>query len=533
MSVTQQEPTAKTRNQVFINYRREETSGYAGHLHERLCKRFGHEQVFMDLKDIPPGTLFPEYIKEKVASCAAVLVVIGREWLTCSAAGRRRLDDPEDFVRIEVATALSDAETLVIPVLVGGAVMPRENDLPDVLKPLAIRQASELSDKHWKSDTRLLLEALEAVLPPLHEDDNPPPPPPPPRFRRLGGYWKLFTVRLLAAVLLLSVALAAQVRVAYRPVPVSLEATGRFSPAAVKLSDEVLTIEAPQADAEGLLLAHVANADEVVDLVCENARLDGNTLMLFSEQNPPTSPSRVDFLTTRPNAPAAGEPCRTFIQVRAADPGRPPSALRFYQQGAPGGDILRALELKADGEVLVGVDTVMAEGSAESSPGCEKLLRVAPRFHSPVSGDSTISVVAGAASAASFTFSPTTAKESLFVGAGGLFQPFSFGEVGTLRARAVEVNAPRGGGAAPAPVLAARSVDGGEPLSVESLLVGSDHLEVKVSGVGFVKVNGVDFADPLGRISRHPFLSLLLVVADAALLAWIIRLLFGRRRPLA
>lgn len=524
MQVTQ-EPPPQTRNLIFLNYRREDSEGVAGRLYDRLIRHFGDEQVFMDVNNIPLGIPFPEYIKEKVADCAAVLVIIGPRWVNCSAAGRRRLDNPDDFVRIEIAMALSDADTCVIPILVKGAVMPREDELPDDLKPLAFRQSLELTNARWKFDTKKLLAALEEVLPP-------PPEPPKPRklLTRLRVYWGQFPVRLLAAVLLMSTVLAAQVRLAYRPEPVRLEATGRFSPATVKLGDEVLTIEAPRANDEGLLLAHVANANEIVDLVCENARLDGNTLILFSEQNPPTNPSRVGFLTTRPSAPATGEPCRTFIQVRAADAGRPPSALRFYQQGAPGGDILRALELKADGELLVGIDTVMADESAENSPGCEKMLRVAPGFESPISGDSTIAFVTEAAAAASFTFSPATVKESLFSGAGGSFQPFSFGDEGSLRTRAVEIVAPRGGAASPAPVLAARSLEGGEPLRVESLLVGSDRLEVKVSGVGFVKVNGVILADPLGRINRSPLLWLLLAVADATLLAWVIHLLFRRRQ---
>jgi hypothetical protein len=74
-------------------------------------------------------------------------------------------------------------------------------------------------------------------------------------------------------------------------------------------------------------------------------------------------------------------------------------------------------------------------------------------------------------------------------------------------------------------------VEGGEPLSVESLLVGSDHLQVKVSGVGLLKVNGEDYADPLGRVRRHPLPSLLLALADAALLALVVHLIFGQRQP--
>lgn len=516
------EPAAKTRDLIFVNYRRDDAEGVAGRLYDRLKRRFGRERVFMDVTSIPPGVPFPEYIKNKIADCAAVLVVIGPRWLNCPAAdGHRRLDDPKDFVRTEIAAALLDVETRVIPVLVKGAVMPREEELPDGLKPLAFLEALEVSNERWQYDTKQLLAALEEILP--------PPPPPSGLWEWIRHYWRLFPVRLVTAALLLAVVLAVQAYLAYHPEPVNLDATGRFSPASVKFGREVLTIEAPQPDPEGLLLAHVANANEVVELGCESGRLDGSTLMLFSKQNPPTRPSRVDFLTTRLAGPVAGEPCRTFVQVRAADAGRPPSALRFYQQGSPSGDVLRSLWLKADGELLLGMDTVMSDESQENSPGCRKLLRVGEGFESHVNDDSTIALVAAPDSGAGFTFSPVTAKEPLFTGAGGGFEPFSFGSDGTLRARAIEIVATGANGAGPEPVLAARGVEGGEPLRVESLLVNPDRLEVKVSGLAFVEVSGHSVTDPLGRINRRPLLWLLLVVADAVLLAWLIHLLFGRR----
>lgn len=523
MVVTSQ-TAPKSEALIFINYRREDASGYAGRLHEWLSHpdRFGPDRVFRDVSAIRPGSDFVKVIEEEVAGCKAVLVVIGQEWLTCSAAGRRRLDDPEDFVRLEIAAALSRG-ALVIPVLVEGAEMPREQDLPDVLKPLAQRQALELSDERWEYDVGRLLDILEKCLSQRS------------RRARLGRYRRLFPVRLFAALLLLAAALAPQVLLAYRPEPVRLEETGKFSALTASLGREVLTVEAPSADAEGLLLAHVANADEVVDLGFERARLDADSLMLLSELNPPTAPSRLDYVTTQPEAAAQGEPCRTFVQVRAADPRTPPRALHFYQKQAPGGDTKRAFDLKADGDLAVSVDTDAPDGSDERSPGCAKLLKVGPDFTSPVAGVSTISVVAEGNSAAAFSFNPATARGSLWVGAEGLFQPFSYGNdaPASLRVRAVEVSALGETAAGAPPILAARSVDGGEPLNVGGLLVGSDHLQVNVSGVGFVRVNGEDYTDPLGRVRRHPLASLLLALADAALLAWLVHLLFGKRRPSA
>ncbi|HEX8150635.1 MAG TPA: toll/interleukin-1 receptor domain-containing protein [Pyrinomonadaceae bacterium] len=514
---------------VFINYRREDASGYAGRLYEWLSGRFGRERVFMDVSAITPGSDFVKVIEEEVAACEAVLVIIGRQWLDCKADGRRRLDDPRDFVRVEIAAALA-RDALVIPVLVEGAAVPREQDLPDVLKPLARRHALELSDERWEYDAGRLHDTLEKSL---EKRSGGAAGARTSRLLRpdLGRYWRLFPVRLVAGLLLLSAALAPQVRLAYRPEPVSLEETGKFSPAAARLGREVLTIEAPAPDAGGLLLTHVGKAGEIVDLGFERARLDGETLVLFGEQNPPTSPSPIDYVTTRPAPGAPGEPCRTFIRVRAADPRRPPSALHFYQKPAP--DAVRAVELKADGGVLVSVDTDMPDEGDGRAPGCGKLLQVAPGFSAPVSGVSTVGVVAEADSGARFSFSPATKNDSLWNGAEGFFQPFAFGKAApaVLRARAVEVRALGGQASGAAPALGARSVDGGEPLSVESLQVGPDRLQVQVTGVGFLKVNGEDHADPLGRVRRHPLPSLLLAAADAALLAWVVHLLVGRRRP--
>ena len=92
---------------LFISYRREDSAGHAGRLFDRLTQHFGKERVFMDVSDIEPGVDFVEAIDVAVGSCAVLVVVIGRNWLTCTdSAGRRRLDDANDFIRLETATAL-------------------------------------------------------------------------------------------------------------------------------------------------------------------------------------------------------------------------------------------------------------------------------------------------------------------------------------------------------------------------------------------------------------------------------------------
>jgi formylglycine-generating enzyme required for sulfatase activity len=149
---------------IFISYRRDDSGGWAGRLYDRLSEHFGRENVFMDIDTIEPGLDFMEVIEQAVGSCDALVALIGKQWLTITdAAGRRRLDNPEDFVRLEVAAALG-RNIRVIPALIYGAPMPRTADLPDVLKPLARRNAHELSDKRFHYDVNQLIEVLDKVL---------------------------------------------------------------------------------------------------------------------------------------------------------------------------------------------------------------------------------------------------------------------------------------------------------------------------------------------------------------------------------
>lgn len=145
---------------VFISYRRDDTAGYAGRLFDTLVRRFGEAAVFMDLTDIAPGSDFVETIERAVGSCEVLLVLIGRNWVTSAdAQGRGRLEDPHDFIRHEVATALG-RKIPVMPVLVQGARMPTADELPQDLKALARRQAIELSDSRWDTDVARLEEAV-------------------------------------------------------------------------------------------------------------------------------------------------------------------------------------------------------------------------------------------------------------------------------------------------------------------------------------------------------------------------------------
>jgi hypothetical protein len=148
---------------LFISYRREDSAGFAGRLADALEKGLGAEQVFRDVDDIPPGQDFVEAIRTQLPQLDVVLVLIGPLWSDIARDGMRRLADPDDFVRLEIRLALALGKP-VIPVLVGGARMPAEEDLPEDIRALARRQAFTLSDAGWKGDVARLSEAIRPML---------------------------------------------------------------------------------------------------------------------------------------------------------------------------------------------------------------------------------------------------------------------------------------------------------------------------------------------------------------------------------
>jgi hypothetical protein len=133
-------------------------------LFDRLQDVFKPEQLFMDVDNIEPGLDFVKVLREQVAQCDVLISVIGRGWLEArNAEGERRLDDPADFVRIEIESALA-LDKRVIPVLIGEVSMPRANQLPDPMKPLATRNAVRLTHERFRSDMHGLIAALESIL---------------------------------------------------------------------------------------------------------------------------------------------------------------------------------------------------------------------------------------------------------------------------------------------------------------------------------------------------------------------------------
>ena len=151
---------------IFISYRREDSQHAAGRLVDRLERSFGRDQVFMDVDAIEPGLDFVDVLDQKLANCDVLLALIGRGWLEArDQSGRRRLDDPSDFVRLEIEAALR-RNIRVIPVLLDGGSFPKEESLPDSLKPLVRRQAVRLTHERFASDTEGLVQSLIGIVGP-------------------------------------------------------------------------------------------------------------------------------------------------------------------------------------------------------------------------------------------------------------------------------------------------------------------------------------------------------------------------------
>ncbi len=177
---------------IFVSYRRDDTRHVAGRLADDLAPHFGQDNIFRDIEAIDPGVDFVEALEGALGSCVVMLTLIGPHWLDVrDAKGVRRLDNPKDWIRAEIAAALSRG-VRVIPVLVEGAALPDEQSLPPEMQALCRRQALDLADNRWRGDLLRLVETL-ARVPGLKRlsvadsqrggasvDRSPPPVAPPP-----------------------------------------------------------------------------------------------------------------------------------------------------------------------------------------------------------------------------------------------------------------------------------------------------------------------------------------------------------------
>jgi hypothetical protein len=160
-------------SRVFINYRRSDASAHANLLYDWIRERYGEDRVFKDVDSIAPGLDFVEAIEHAIDSSEVMLVVIGKGWLV-DADGRHRLEDVDDYVRMEVATALR-RNIRVVPVLVEGAEMPTAAELPEPLANLTRRHAFEINDARTRADRDELLRRLDTILGPPAPDASASP----------------------------------------------------------------------------------------------------------------------------------------------------------------------------------------------------------------------------------------------------------------------------------------------------------------------------------------------------------------------
>lgn len=151
---------------IFISYRRDDSRHAAGRLVDRLGQSFHKSQLFMDVDAIEPGLDFVRVLGQRVAQCDVMLVVMGPQWIDFrDQSGRRRLEDPHDFVRLEIEHALR-RDIRIIPVLVDGAPLPRPAQLPPSLQPLVNRQATRLQHERFGQDVERLAETLNGIIRP-------------------------------------------------------------------------------------------------------------------------------------------------------------------------------------------------------------------------------------------------------------------------------------------------------------------------------------------------------------------------------
>lgn len=145
---------------VFVSYRREDSAASAGRLGDRLTRELGDGHVFMDVDGIPLGANFVKHLTAEVATCDILLAVIGPQWLDVKdESGARRLDDPDDFVRVEIRAALQ-RDIPVIPVLLDGTRIPKASTLPEEIRPLVLRNSLDLRHTTFQKDLDRLVQQL-------------------------------------------------------------------------------------------------------------------------------------------------------------------------------------------------------------------------------------------------------------------------------------------------------------------------------------------------------------------------------------
>lgn len=351
-------------------------------------------------------------------------------------------------------------------------------------------------------------------------------------FNILKVIWRRRLVRAGAGLLVLAAAAFAQYRLTNVPMPVNVETTEKFSPATINLGREELVIEGPMVNpSERMLFSHDGKSNEIVEVSFDQARLGEKTISLFEQLGlkPPASPARVDYRARESNKPSVGEQsCRTRVELRAAT--QMPAEIHLFQLSTPGMERYRNLEMTARGAELISSLLTESPGDSDLAPGCQHLLRVGD-WNQPLSRIGVTAVVSDS-SAIHFNFRPLTATDTLWGDAAGFYEPFDLGsqqlkpdDPSPFQARAVSIR--RLGDSATPALINAQSTSDGPPLTISGLRIGSDQLQISIAGKGRVKINGEDMTvNFLNRVEENPIPSALLAALNAALLAWVARLIF-------
>ena len=154
-------------DKTFINYRRQDSAGYAGRIHDRLKREFGDDLLFMDVTKIPLGANFAKYISDEIGKCKHLLVLIGPNWLDIpDNEGNRRLDNPNDLVRLEIAAALT-RDVPVIPIFLDGAKLPKRHELPEDIQELSMRNGLDVRHASFDSDMDTLIDHIRGSKAPI------------------------------------------------------------------------------------------------------------------------------------------------------------------------------------------------------------------------------------------------------------------------------------------------------------------------------------------------------------------------------
>lgn len=277
---------------VFISYRRQDAAAYARLLYERLSLRFGSDKVFFDVASVPvffdvasvpPGADFGEYLNSAVADAEVILVVMGPQWLSATdASGRRRIDDPADFIRHELATAFFQNKR-VVPVLVGGADMPRQVDLPDDLRGLVYQTPMELRDNSFEQDLEWFSRELELL--PRTTAMRPSPGPLQPRGPDPGsaGVTRLsFLDRLL---------LALQVLLGRREPPVRVPVLADGAPFSASIASQPVR-------RHDIFISYSSIDSRFADQLVQALEQNGRICWIASRDIPPGVPSWAEPIVT-------------------------------------------------------------------------------------------------------------------------------------------------------------------------------------------------------------------------------------------